>query len=145
VTIFTRQELHDAELRFFLARTPVGVVFGMGTLVAAFVGAAIVAVTLYSSVIDRTRDYGMIKAIGARRVDLLLLILLQAWSFAAAGFALGAAAFFAVRAAYPALPMKAPHEMVLGIAVASFVSCTLASLAAVRRVLGLDAAIVFKG
>jgi putative ABC transport system permease protein len=144
-TIFSRQDLHDAEIRYFLARNPVGLVFGMGTAVAAFIGGAIVAVTLYSTVIDRTRDYGMLKAIGARRRDLFQLLLLQAWAFALAGYAIGAGAFFLVRHAYPNLPMKATPEIVGGVALAALVSCTLASFAAIRRVLALDPAIVFKG
>jgi putative ABC transport system permease protein len=143
-TIFTRQELHDAEIRYFLVRSPVGVVFGMGTLFAALIGAAIVAVTLYSTVVDRTRDYGMLKAIGARNRDLITLLLAQAWLFAAAGIALGGAAFFAVRHAFPSLPMSITPTMLGGIAAAAFVSCTIASLVAVRRVLSLDPALVFR-
>jgi len=144
VTVLSRQELHDAEIRYFLVRSPVGVVFGMGTVVAALIGAAIVAVTLYSTVIDRTRDYGMLKAVGARRRDLLALLLAQAGLFAVAGYVIGAAAFFLVRHAYPDLPMTATPGMMAGIAIAALVSCTLASLVAVRRVLTLDAAIVFR-
>ncbi len=145
VTILSRQDLHDAEIRYFLARNPVGIVFGMGTIVAAFIGGAIVAVTLYSTVIDRTRDYGMLKAIGARRRDLLQLLLMQAWAFALAGYAIGAGAFFAVRHAYPNLPMTATPGILGGVALAALLSCTLASFAAIRRVLSLDPAIVFKG
>jgi putative ABC transport system permease protein len=144
VTIFTRRELHDAETRYFLARNPVGIVFGMGTVIAALIGAAIVAITLYSTVVDRTRDYGMLKAIGARRRDLLQLLIIQAWLFALVGFLIGASGFFVIRHAYPNLPMKATPTMLVGIAATALASCTLASIAAVRRVLTLDAAIVFK-
>ena len=145
VTLFSRRELHDAEVRYFLQRNPVGLVFSMGTAVAAFIGGAIVAVTLYSTVIDRIRDYGMLKAIGARSRDLLQLLFLQAWSFALVGYAIGAGAFFLVRHAYPSLPMKATPGILVAVALASLVSCTLASLVAVRRVLTLDPGIVFRG
>jgi putative ABC transport system permease protein len=145
VTVLSRQDLHDAEIRYFLARNPVGLVFGMGTAVAALIGGAIVAVTLYSTVIDRTRDYGMLKAIGARRHDLFQLLLLQAWAFALLGYVIGAGAFFVVRHAYPSLPMKATPEMLVGVALAALLSCTLASFAAIRRVLTVDPAVVFKG
>jgi putative ABC transport system permease protein len=143
-SFFSRRELHDAEVRYFLVRSPVGVVFGMGTVVAALIGAAIVAVTLYSTVIDRTRDYGMIKAIGARSRDLMKLLLAQAWLFAGAGAAIGAAGFFIVRHHYPNLPMKYTPLMLGSIGAAAFASCTLASLVAIRRVLALDPAIVFR-
>jgi putative ABC transport system permease protein len=144
VLVKTRAELAAMEERYFLVRSPVGLVFGMGSLVAAFIGAAIVAVTLYSTAIDRARDYGTLKAIGARRRDILRLLLAQAWIFAAAGYVLGMGAFFAVRHHYPALPMVAPPKLVLGVAAAALASCTLASLAAIRRVLQLDPALVFR-
>ncbi|HSN89598.1 MAG TPA: ABC transporter permease [Anaeromyxobacteraceae bacterium] len=140
----TQGEFGAMEERYFLVRSPVGLVFGMGSLVAAFVGAAIVAVTLYSTAVDRARDYGTLKAVGARRRDLLLLLLEQAWIFAAAGYAVGIASFFLVRHLTPALPMVAPPTLVLGIAAAALVSCTAASVAAIRRVLRLDPALVFR-
>lgn len=140
----TRAEFRAMEERYFLVRSPVGLVFGMGSAVAAFIGAAIVAVTLYSSAVDRARDYGTLKAIGARRRDLLGLLLSQAWIFAAAGYLLGMAAFYLVRHHYPGLPMAAPPRLVLGIGAAALVSCTLASVAAIRRVLQLDPALVFR-
>jgi putative ABC transport system permease protein len=145
VAVLSRRDLHDAEIRYFLVRQPVGMVFGMGTVVAAIIGGAIVAVTLYSTVIDRIRDYGMLKAIGARRRDLLQLLMMQAWSFALAGFALGGGAFFLIRSVFTNLPMTATPGMIAAVAIASFVSCTLASFAAIHRVLKLDPAIVFKG
>ena len=140
----TRAELAAMEERYFLVRTPVGVVFGMGTVVAALIGAAIVAVTLYSTAVDRARDYGTLKAIGARSRDLLGLLLVQAWMFAAVGFVVGIVAFLVVRHLVPALPMVAPPRLILGVAAAALASCTLASLAAIRRVLALDPAIVFR-
>ena len=143
-TFFSRRELHDAEIRYFLVRSPVGVVFGMGTVVAALIGAAIVAVTLYSTVVDRTRDYGMLKAVGARSRDLMQILFAQAWLFAGVGSAIGAAGFFIVRFHYPNLPMKITPLMLGGIGAAAVVSCTLASLVAIRRVLALDPAIVFR-
>jgi putative ABC transport system permease protein len=144
VLVSTRAEMFEMEERFFLVRTPVGLVFGMGSLVAALIGAAIVMVTLYSTAIDRARDYGTLKAIGARQQDILRLLLFQAWIFCIAGYVLGMVAFYLVRHHYPELPMVASPRIVLGVAGAAFASCTLASLAAIRRVLRLDPALVFR-
>ena len=141
----TREELSAMEERYFLVRTPVGLVFGIGALFGALIGAAIVAITLYATAVDRARDYGTLKAIGARQRDILQLLLLQAWVFWAAGYVLGMAAFFAIRHHLPELPLVAPPRIVLGVAAASCASCTLASLAAVRRVLSVDPGIVFRG
>jgi putative ABC transport system permease protein len=144
VLVRTRDELSAMEERYFLVRTPVGVVFGMGTIVAAIIGAAIVAVTLYSTAVDRARDYGTLKAIGARQKDILQLLLLQAWIFFVVGYVLGMAAFFVVRFHLPQLSLVAPPKIVFGVAAAAFASCTLASLVAIRRVLLVDPALVFR-
>jgi hypothetical protein len=40
--------------------------------------------------------------------------------------------------------MVAPHLLVAGVGLAALVSCTLASLVAIRRVLSLDPAMVFR-
>lgn len=141
----TRAELREMEKRFFLVRTPVGVLFGLGTAVAALIGAAIVAVTLYSTAVDRARDYGTLKAIGARQPEILQLLLFQAWIFCAIGYVLGMGAFFAVRFSFRELAMAAPPSLIVQVAFAAFVSCTAASLVAVRRVLLFDPAIVFRG
>lgn len=145
VMVIRRDELREIEIRYFLARSPVGLVFGLGTAVAALIGAAIVAVTLYSTVTDRVRDYGTLKAIGARRADLLQLLLAQAWIFFAAGYGTGIFAFLLLRKLLPQLPLAAPPELLLGVAAAALISCTMASFAAIRRVLTLDPAIVFRG
>ncbi|MBI3402271.1 MAG: FtsX-like permease family protein [Acidobacteria bacterium] len=144
VLVRTRDELSAMEERYFLVRTPVGVLFGLGTIVAAVIGAAIVAVTLYSTAVDRARDYGTLKAIGARQKDILQLLLVQAWIFCAVGYVLGMAAFFITKYHLPELHLVSPPQMIVGVAAAAFASCTLASLLAIRRVLLLDPAIVFR-
>ncbi len=145
VLVRTSDEFSAMEERYFLVRTPVGVLFGAGTLIAAVIGAAIVAVTLYSTAVDRARDYGTLKAIGARQKDILLLLLMQAWIFFLVGFVIGLIAFFVIRHLTPELSMAVTPKLILEVAAASFVSCTLGSLVAVRRVLQLDPAIVFRG
>lgn len=145
VLVKTRVEFRAMEERYFPVRTPVGVLFGMGTLVAAVIGAAIVAMTLYSTAVDRARDYGTLKAIGARQREILLLLLMQARIFFMVGFVIGMLAFFLMRHLMTELAMSITLKLILEVAAASFVSCTLGSLVAIRRVLLLDPAIVFRG
>jgi putative ABC transport system permease protein len=142
--VFTRGELRRAVVGFFMQRTPVGLVFGLGTTVAALVGALIVGVTMFSSVVDRTRDLGTLLAIGARRRDLLALLLAQALIFFAAGATLGLLAFALVKAHARGAPMVAPAWMLAAVAAGSLLSCLLASLAAIRRVWAIDPALVFR-
>ncbi len=146
VMVFTRRELHEMELRYFERRSPVGVVFGMGTALAALIGAGIVGVTLYSSVLDRLREFGTLKAIGAARHDLLRLVGAEAVLFSAVGYPLGLLAFGLVRhLSGPSVSMPAPLWLLSSVAAATLLVCGAASLVAVRRVLGVEPAIVFRG
>lgn len=143
--ILTSAELRQAEVTHFMQRTPVGMVFGMGAVVAALVGSLIVGVTMFSSVVDRTRDFGTLLAIGATRRDLFVLLLAQALVFFVVGASVGLGVFALVKHHASSAPMLAPPWMLALVAVGSLVSCLLASLAAIRRVLSIDPAIVFKG
>jgi putative ABC transport system permease protein len=140
----TRAELSAMEERYFLVRTPVGLVFGMGATIAALIGAAIVAVTMYSTAVDRARDFGTLKAIGATSRDLLHLLLAQALMFSAIGYLLGVGLFLGIRSQVPQLPLVVQPHLLALVGCAAVASCVLACLAAIRRVLALDPAIVFK-
>jgi ABC-type lipoprotein release transport system permease subunit len=50
-----------------------------------------------------------------------------------------------VRLSFSVLAMAVTPQLVVGVGLAAFTSCTLASLVAVRRVLLTDPAIVFRG
>lgn len=72
-----------------LART--GIALSIGTLLifAVISGFFIIGLTLYSAAIDRIKDYGTLKAIGATNGYITRLILLQAVLFAIVGFSIG--------------------------------------------------------
>lgn len=144
-TVLTRDQFRALEKRYFLIRTPVGVLFGLGTVVAALIGAVIVAVTLYARAVDQLREYGTLMAIGATHRQLLALLLWQAWCFCGVGFVIGMLLFQIVRMHLPELNMSAPPSLILQVATASWLSCTAASLLAIRRVLASDPAVTFRG
>lgn len=68
-----------------------GIVFSFGTLIifALIVGFAIIGLTLYSATVDRIKDYGTLKAIGASNGVIRKLITTQALLFALIGYAIG--------------------------------------------------------
>jgi putative ABC transport system permease protein len=67
-----------------------GIAISFGTLIlfALIVGFVIIGLTLYSSAIDRIKDYGTLKAIGATNAYIRNLIITQALIFAVVGFAI---------------------------------------------------------
>ena len=71
--------------------------FYMMITFALITGSIIVGLTMFSSVNDRIRDYGTIKAIGGSNMIILRLILWQAILYAVIGFLLAVALLFAFK------------------------------------------------
>ena len=68
-----------------------GIALSTGTLIifALIAGFFIIGLTMYSSALDRLKDYGTLKAIGAGNQYISRLILTQALLFAVVGFSIG--------------------------------------------------------
>jgi putative ABC transport system permease protein len=68
-----------------------GIALSTGTLIifALIAGFFIIGLTMYSSALDRLKDYGTLKAIGAGNRYISLLILTQALLFSIVGFLIG--------------------------------------------------------
>lgn len=147
VVVVTSDEMRNMNRRYFLRRTPVGYVFGMGTILAAVIGTIIVTVTLFSAVVDRSREYGTLKALGATGSDLRRLLRLQALLFAAAGYSTGIVIFGLLKLGLRGSPvvLVTPPWVLALIAVLTVGLCMAASVLAIRRVLQLEPAMVFRG
>lgn len=61
------------------------------------VGVAVVGLTIYSSVIERRREYGVLKALGARTHHLFTVVTIQSLLAAGLGYALGIGLAYAAR------------------------------------------------
>lgn len=77
----------------------------------------VVLLTMHTLVLERTREIGILKALGARRLDILWLILGETALMALLGIVLGLIAtvvgWFALRQAIPTLHLLISHEWVL--------------------------------
>lgn len=146
VAIFTGEELASMSRSYWLTRTSIGLNFGIQVGFAVVVGLTVVALTLFSSVVDRLREFGTIKALGARKKDLRRLMLAQALIFAGVGYALGMLAFLGMSAgmAKSGGVAESPPALFLGVALFTLLLCVSSALLAGRRVFKLEPAIVFR-
>jgi putative ABC transport system permease protein len=145
-SVMTRRQLaaNDRALLSSVFVTPVNVMAVIGLLV----GMMVVGLTTYSAAAERTRDFGVLKAIGARNRYLYGVIIRQAVLTSVAGFAAGVA--LALLAA-PLLERIVPDLGVqfrllftletFGIALGMSLA---AALLPVQRLAGVDPKLVFK-
>lgn len=86
VIIQTRAEFIQQEEYYWVVKTSVGVIFGLGVIVALLVGTAIVYQVLSTDVAKRMPEYATLKAMGYSRGYLTRVILLQSVTIGVVGF-----------------------------------------------------------
>ncbi len=112
------------------------------------VGVAVVGLTIYTATIERTREFGVMKAVGASAGFLYRIVLSQSAMLTAAGFVVGlGAAVLVAWLAEQAVPDFVTDFQLLDILAvlgAAGGMAVVASLVPVRRIMGIDPAVVFR-
>lgn len=118
------------------------------SLVALVVGVLVVGLLIYMLTVEKSREYGIIKAMGGTNAQLYRIVLSQSLIVSVGGYVLGAATSFPlmalIRSAVPEfLAVLDPRLVLMGLPL--FVLTGIAaSLIPVRRIAGIDPAVVFK-
>lgn len=86
VRAWNSETLRRTTVRYITISSNIGTSIGSLVVFAIISGFFIIGLTLYSTAIDRVRDYGTLKAIGATNWYITKLILTQAFMFAVTGF-----------------------------------------------------------
>jgi len=126
-----------------------GIAISFGTLIvfALIVGFVIIGLTLYSAAIDRIRDYGTLKAIGASNGYVRRLILTQALLVALVGFVIGFTFVtgFKNGIAQAGTLFEFPIWLQIAFFVVTLFIAFFGSFFAIRRIVTLEPSAVFRG
>jgi putative ABC transport system permease protein len=146
VDVMTRQEYHDRIVDYLLFETQIGVSFGTSTVFGLIVGFVIVGLTMFSSVVDNSREFGMLKAIGATNLDLAGILAVQATLYATIGSGVGLVLVGGLARGIrsPQLSLVLPTWLILGAPVVMLAVCLASSALALLRLRGLEPAMVFR-
>lgn len=146
VGVNTRAEFRRSIVKFILTRTAIGVTLGTSTVFGLVVGFVIVALSMFSSVVDNIREFGTLKTMGAKNIDLAFLLWVQAVSFALMGSVVGLAVVCRIANAVrsPQLAMNLHPLLMGGTVVVVVVMCLLASSLALFRVSRAEPSMVFR-
>ena len=144
--VLTRQDLRLRTIFYILEESGIGQSIGMGVVMSLVCGFAIVALTMFSAVVDHVREFGTLKAIGATNGDLAKLLLAQAMACALAGAAIGEAIVAQLVTAVrgPELPLALPPWLMGATVLGMVVICVSASIMALLRVRAIEPAMVFR-
>jgi putative ABC transport system permease protein len=141
-----RDELAQSTINDTLSNSGIGISTGTLILFALISGFFIIGLTMYSAALDRIRDYGTLKAIGASGGFVRGLILMQAFIFATAGFLVAFAFLEGFRRGSRGngLVFYFPWYTVLGIFLVTMLISVGGAIFAVRRINRLEPAAVFR-
>ena len=118
-------------------------------LIGFLIGLAVMALTVYTSTLSRRREYGMLKALGARSTHLYLTVLAQAFLSVILGFFFGLAITLSLALIIPAigsnLALEVSWASLLKVGSVSLVIAAVSAMLPIRQIARLDPAMVFRG
>lgn len=143
--VITQKAFHDTIVRTLLSQQ-LGITFGTSTAFGLIIGFIIVALSMFSAVIDNLREFGTLKALGMTNLDLTRMLIVQSIAYALIGsfVGLGLVGVISEGIRSANLAMIVPRELVFGLPVIMTVLCMLASTLALRRVRKLEPGMVFR-
>lgn len=140
-------DLKKTTIRFITISSNIGTSIGSLVIFAIISGFFIIGLTLYSSALDRIKDYGTLKAIGATNGYVRRLILTQAFLFAIVGFSLAFLLLvgFSKGVESAGLLIRFSPVEILGLFLITIFISVGGSLFAIRKINHVEPASVFRG
>ena len=144
--VMTRREFIARSIRYWTIQTGLGMAFFLTAMLAMFIGGAIVGQTIYASTLAHLREYGTLKAIGARNGEIYQVVFGQAAASAVAGYLI---AVVVVGLSHGALeqagvPVYLDASVFLGVFVVVLAACLASGYFSVGKIRTLDPVTVFK-
>lgn len=88
-SVYSSADLSRLTRRYYFTNTGIGGSFGFSTVIAVLIGVVIISLTMYTSVLGRSRDLAVMRAIGGRRRDIAVIVISQALIIAGVGVSIG--------------------------------------------------------
>jgi len=146
VDVMTRAEFVQHAKTYQGKHTPIGFIFGLGTVMGFIVGMVMVYQVLSTDVADHLAEYATFKAIGFTNAYLVGIIIEECFILATIGFVPGLIAgegLMKLMHIATALPTSLPFSRMVLVFLLTFVLCMVSGIIASRRLRKADPAEVF--
>jgi len=143
--VFSTSELSSLTRNYYFSKTGIGGSFGFSTVIAVLIGVVIISLTMYTSVLGRSKDFAVMRAIGGRRIDISVVVISEALIIAGIGVFLGfiLLSTFLNFTSGSSIPSFLPPPVPLVLGFGTVVISLLGSLIALRVALKAEPASVF--
>lgn len=145
----SKDEFGWMTIGYYMAHTGIPVNFGLTVAIGLIVGTVVAGQTFYIFTIENLKQFGALKAIGTTNLRIVGMILLQAMLVGTIGYSVGMGmtatffAFFSRQEATRGIVLL--WQTMAGTGAVVLFIVAVASLMSIRKVLKLEAAIVFRG
>lgn len=146
VLVLTKAEFIQRERAYWSQVSPIGVIFGFGTIVGFLVGTVIVYQILYSDVSDHLPEYATLKAMGYSERYLIGVLFQEALILALLGFIPGFAislGLYGLIAQATLLPVQMSLSRATLVLIMTLVMCMASGAIAMRKLQSADPADIF--
>ena len=147
VDVFTSAQFSRMTQIYWMFTTGAGVAVLLAAVLGLVVGFVVVAQTIYATTVDHLKEFGTLKAMGARNSYVYKVIIQQAAISAVIGYVLGmTVSLFLVHASqHGGAAILLPWQMGAGMFFLTLAMCVGAALVSISKVNRIDPAMVFKG
>lgn len=145
--VMTKEEFVMRTVKYWTIQTGIGMSFFLTALLGLMIGGAIVGQTIYANTVQHMKEYGTLKAMGAKNEDIYKAIFSQALISAAAGYAIGTALMLLSRPSIEAagVPIYLSSLLIISVFVIICISCISSAYFSVKKIKTLDPVMVFRG
>lgn len=146
LTAYTTEEFKELTKQYWLENTGIPINFGIAIGLGFIIGMAVAGQTFYSFVRDNVKQYATLKAMGTRNLTLTKMVLMQALVVGVVGYGIGVGitALFGQMIGDSELAFSMPPRLLLFSATGITVIVLISALIALRTVIRVDPAVVFR-
>lgn len=144
--VFSSTQLSANTRGYYTFSTGIGSSFFLTTFISVLVGIIIIMLTMYTNVLNRQKDFAVLRALGGRKHDIRVIVLFQALIIAFIGILIGffLLAGFLFGVGNSRLPAYLPLELIAIHILLTILLCVLGSLVAMRRAVKIEPASAFR-
>lgn len=144
--VYTRDEFIRRTVMYWTVQTGMGMAFFLTAALAMIIGGTVVGQTIYASTLEHLREYGTLKAIGAKNREIYQVVFAQAGINAVAGYAIGAVVVLLLKGGIEkaGVPLALSPALFVALFFAILAACMASAWFSVGKIRNLDPVSVFK-
>lgn len=144
--VFTKNGFIMKTVAYWTIQTGIGMGFFLTAALGLMVGGAIVGQTIYANTMEHLKEFGTLKALGARNEDIYGVIFSQAGINALMGYAVGVLFIVSAKGGIEraGVTLYISPLMLAAIFISIALTCLLAAFFSVRKIRTLDPVTVFR-